>query len=49
MRSLRLGMMAVWGMGMFDGWRNRAVMANQSATPPTSEASAVARMYPSQA
>jgi hypothetical protein len=37
-------MMAVWGIGMFKGCRNRAVMANQSAMPPTIDASAVARM-----
>ena len=42
-RSLRVGMIAVWGMGMPSGWRNSAVTANQSARPPTSDASAVAR------
>ena len=28
------------------GWRNRAVTANQSASPPTMPASAAARTYP---
>ena len=37
------GMIAVWGMGMLSGWRKSAVMANQSASPPTMAASAVAR------
>jgi len=41
--SLRLGRMAVWGIGMPRGWRNSAVTANQSAIPPTIAASAVAR------
>ena len=45
--SLRSGMMAVWGIGMPSGWRNRAVTANQSARPPTIDASAVARTKPS--
>ena len=40
--SLRSGMIAVWGMGMPSGWRNRAVTANQSARPPTMAASSVA-------
>ena len=43
MRSFRWGMMAVWGIGRLSGRRKRAVMANQSATPPTMPASAVAR------
>ena len=38
--SLRLGMIAVCGMGMPSGWRNRAVTANQSASAPTIAASA---------
>ncbi len=40
--SLRVGMIAVWGIGRRRGWRNRAVTANQSATPPTMAASAAA-------
>jgi hypothetical protein len=36
-------MMAVWGIGMLSGCLKRAVMANQSARPPTIAASAVAR------
>ena len=47
MRSLRLGMIAVCGIGMPSGWRNSAVIANQSARPPTMAASAVARTKPS--
>ena len=43
MRSLLAGMMAVCGIGMPSGWRNRAVTANQSASAPTIAASAVAR------
>ena len=43
MSSLRLGMIAVWGMGIPSGWRNNAVTANQSASAPTMAASAVAR------
>ena len=35
-------MMAVCGIGMPIGWRNSAVTANQSASAPTIEASAVA-------
>ena len=42
-RSFRCGMMAVCGIGRLSGRRNSAVMANQSATPPTMPASAVAR------
>jgi hypothetical protein len=41
-RSLRRGMIAVWGMGTPSGCRNSAVTANQSARPPTIDASAVA-------
>ena len=41
--SLRLGMIAVCGMGRPSGWRNSAVTANQSANAPTIAASAVAR------
>ena len=40
--SLRSTMIAVWGMGMPSGWRNSAVTANQSASPPTIAASTVA-------
>ncbi len=40
MRSLLRGMIAVCGIGMPSGWRNRAVTANQSARPPTIAASA---------
>ncbi len=47
-RSLRVATIAVWGIGMPRGWRNSAVTANQSASPPTSDASAVAFTYPSQ-
>ena len=41
--SLRLGMMAVCGIGNPSGCRNSAVTANQSASAPTIAASAVAR------
>ena len=44
--SFRSGMTAVWGIGRPRGWRNRAVTANQSASPPTSDASAPARTKP---
>ena len=37
--SLRVGMIAVWGMGTPRGWRNSAVTANQSASAPTMAAS----------
>ena len=37
--SRRFGMIAVCGIGMPSGWRNRAVTANQSARPPTTAAS----------
>ena len=37
--SLRVGMIAVWGMGRPSGWRNSAVTANQSARAPTMAAS----------
>ena len=40
MRSLLRGMIAVCGIGRPSGWRNRAVTANQSASPPTIAASA---------
>ncbi len=40
--SLRSTTMAVWGMGTPSGWRNSAVTANQSASPPTMAASAAA-------
>ena len=40
--SLRSVMIAVWGIGTPSGWRNSATTANQSASPPTSDASAVA-------
>ena len=39
-------MTAVWGIGSPSGWRKRAVTVNQSASPPTSEASAPARTKP---
>ncbi len=42
MRSLFDGMIAVCGIGRPSGWRNSAVTANQSASPPTSAASAKA-------
>ena len=41
--SLRVGMIAVCGMGRPSGRRNRAVTANQSASAPTMDASAAAR------
>ena len=41
-RSLLRGMIAVCGIGRPSGWRNRAVTANQSASPPTIAASAKA-------
>ena len=37
-RSFWCGMIAVCGIGMPSGWRNRAVTANQSAMPPTKPA-----------
>ena len=40
--SFRSTTMAVCGMGRPSGWRNSAVTANQSASPPTIEAAAVA-------
>ena len=43
MSSLRLGMIAVCGIGMPSGCLNRAVTANQSARAPTMPASAKAR------
>ena len=43
MRSLRCATIAVCGIGMPSGCRNSAVTANQSASPPTIAASAVAR------
>jgi hypothetical protein len=42
-RSLLRGMIAVCGMGKRSGWRNNAVTANQSASPPTIAASEKAR------
>ena len=47
MRSFWVATIAVWGIGSPRGRRNRAVTANQSASPPTSDASAVARTKPS--
>ena len=44
--SLRSTMMAVWGMGRRSGRRKSAVTANQSASPPTRPAAAVASRYP---
>ena len=44
--SLRLGMMAVCGIGIPSGWRKSAVTANQSASAPTIAASANALTYP---
>ena len=41
--SLRLGMIAVCGIGMPSGCRNSAVTANQSASAPTMPPSAAAR------
>ena len=46
MRSLLRGMIAVCGIGRPSGWRNSAVTANQSASPPTIAASAKARTKP---
>ena len=46
--SFFLRINAVCGMGMRSGWRNSAVTANQSASPPTMPASAAARTYPTQ-
>ena len=40
------GMSAVWGIGSPSGCRKRAVTANQSARPPTTPASAIARIHP---
>ena len=40
--SLRSVMIAVCGIGTPSGWRNSATTANQSASPPTIDASAVA-------
>jgi hypothetical protein len=45
---LWVGMIAVCGIGSPSGRRKSAVTANQSASPPTSDASAVARTKPSQ-
>ena len=42
------GMIAVCGIGSRIGCRNSAVTANQSASAPTMDASAVARTYPTQ-
>ena len=47
MRSLLRGMIAVWGIGRPSGWRNSAVTANQSASPPTIAASANALTHAS--
>jgi hypothetical protein len=44
--SFLAGMIAVCGIGSRSGWRNSAVTANQSANPPTIEASAAAWTYP---
>ncbi|MDQ1911536.1 hypothetical protein RAC89_13975 [Paenibacillus sp. GD4] len=38
-RSLFFSASAVCGIGSPSGWRNKAVTANQSASPPTSPAS----------
>ena len=43
---LRVGMIAVCGMGSPNGWRNSAVTANQSAKAPTMAASAPALTNP---
>ena len=43
MASLRVGMIAVCGIGSPSGCRNSAVTANQSASAPTMPASAAAR------
>ena len=40
--SLRSTTMAVCGIGSPSGWRKSAVTANQSASPPTIDAAAVA-------
>jgi hypothetical protein len=40
------GISAVWGMGSPSGRRKIAVTANQSASPPTMPASAIARIQP---
>src|SRR5437016_103324 len=47
-RSFRVATIAVCGIGRPRGCRNSAVTANQSASPPTRDASAVARTQPSQ-
>ena len=47
--SLRVGMIAVCGIGSPSGERNSAVTANQSASPPTIAASAPALTKPSDA
>ena len=41
-RAFCLGMIAVCGIGSPSGCRNSAVTANQSAKPPTIDASAIA-------
>jgi hypothetical protein len=46
--SFLFGMIAVCGIGMRSGCRNSAVTANQSASPPTMDASAAAWRYPHQ-
>ena len=46
--SFRAAMIAVCGIGMPSGWRKSAVTANQSASPPTIAASAIARTGSSQ-
>ena len=43
---LLAGMIAVCGIGIPNGYRNKAVTANQSASPPTMDASAAACRYP---
>ena len=40
--SLRSTTIAVCGIGRPSGWRNSAVTANQSASPPTIAAAAIA-------
>ena len=45
--SLRVGMIAVWGIGSPSGRRKSAVTANQSASAPTMPPSAAARTYAS--
>ena len=42
-RSLLFGKIAVCGSGIPNGWRNKTVIANQSANPPIIPASAPAR------